>query len=65
MGFSAVLILVILIQTKFFPRKADSTAKPLSFWKLMGLVMGIVFALLLLAYAALWIYVTFILTRTA
>jgi|GEM_PF-1580301 len=64
--FVGVIIIIVaasLIKSIYFPDKPGGEKKKISFWKQMGLVMAILFAIVLLLYAGLWIYVSFFATR--
>jgi len=57
------MVLVVVIKWKYFPDKPGEKRRPLSFWKAMGLIMGVLMALGLVLYLALLIYVKFFVSR--
>lgn len=61
--FILSMIAGVAIKFKFFPDKPGAKPKPIGFWKIMTLTMGILMAIAVVLYAALLIYFKFFMTR--
>jgi hypothetical protein len=57
------MIIGVFIKMKYFPGKPGIKPKPIGFWKIMGLTMGILLLIGFVLYAGLLIYVTFFVSR--
>jgi hypothetical protein len=57
------MIVGVFIKMKYFPGKPGIKPKPIGFWKLMGLTMGILLLIGFVLYAGLLLYVTFFVSR--
>ncbi len=62
-GIIIAMILGIIIKAKFFPEQPGVKRQPVGFWKLFGMIMGILIAISLVLYAGLFIYVKFFASR--
>ena len=60
LGIVLCLVIGVLIWIKFFPDTKLPKRKPLSPVKLIGLVLGMLFTLMVLFYAGIWLYVKFL-----